>query len=267
MIPPVLGAIFYGKPAFDFLIIVSFVVLAYEWIKLCGLKPLSFDAFVFYAAGLSIITFASYFNVLWSFYGLIVGCCLLFLLNFRKIENSILKARSDTRHFLKIPWMSFGFCYFSIAVLTLVIIRQEGDVGRNIILFLFLISWAADSGAYAFGKIIGGPKLAPVLSPNKTWAGFVGGVFCAALVGAGFALFIKESGVLILTVSAAILGIISQCGDLLESRIKRLFQVKDLGSLIPGHGGLLDRTDSLLAMSWATGLLYWLARDEVLKWM
>jgi phosphatidate cytidylyltransferase len=145
--------------------------------------------------------------------------------------------------------------------------RAEENAGRNIILLLFLIAWAADTGAYAFGRLIGGPKLAPVLSPNKTWAGFIGGVFCAALVGAGFALFIKESGLMILTISAVILGIISQCGDLLESRIKRLFQVKDAGSLIPGHGGLLDRVDSLLAMSWAIGLLYWIARDEVLKWI
>jgi len=115
--------------------------------------------------------------------------------------------------------------------------------------------------------LIGGPKLAPVLSPNKTWAGFIGGTFCAAAVGVGYALISQQSAVFSITLGATVLGIISQGGDLLESCIKRLFQVKDTSSLIPGHGGLLDRVDSLLAMSWVVGFLYWLARKEVLQWM
>jgi phosphatidate cytidylyltransferase len=267
MIPPVLGAIFYGYPAFDILIVFIFVVLTYEWSNLCNSNFRQFDTLIFFSGGGAVLISVAFFNSIWAMHIFVSTCVLLLLIYFcsRKKQSSSDAPLSQEQ--FKLPWLVIGFCYIGIALITLLLLRSENDAGRNIILLLFLIAWAADTGAYAFGRLIGGPRLAPVLSPNKTWAGFIGGVFCAGLVGAGFALFIKDSGLMILTISAIVLGIISQCGDLLESRIKRLFQVKDAGSLIPGHGGLLDRVDSLLAMSWAIGLIYWMARDEVLKWM
>ncbi|MEQ8195983.1 MAG: phosphatidate cytidylyltransferase, partial [Rhodospirillales bacterium] len=129
------------------------------------------------------------------------------------------------------------------------------------------VAWAADTGAYLFGRLIGGPKMAPVLSPNKTWAGLIGGVFCGACIGVAFSLALSKPSVLPLTAAGAVLGIVSQGGDLLESYMKRRFRVKDAGSIIPGHGGLLDRVDSLLAMSWVTGLASWAAHDKVAAWM
>ncbi len=267
MIPPVLAAIFYGFPAFDLLMGLVFIVLAYEWIGLCNALIKSWDKVFFYVFGVSALTLVSLVDVSLGVWIVLGGGVLLIashILFGKTLRPSI---SSDVKPFLHLPWLAFGFYYFVFALVILILLRQEGTAGRNIILLLFLIAWATDTGAYAFGRLIGGPKLAPVLSPNKTWAGFIGGTFCAAAVGVSYAILSQNSAIFLITVSAAILGIVSQGGDLLESCIKRLFQVKDTSSLIPGHGGLLDRLDSLLAMSWVVGALYWLARKEVLQWM
>ena len=117
--------------------------------------------------------------------------------------------------------------------------------GRAAILWLLAVVWASDIGAYAFGRLIGGPKLAPALSPNKTWAGALGGLVCAMLVGLAAARLEPASASAAVAVSLMV-AIAAQIGDLAESFAKRCFGVKDSGNLIPGHGGLLDRLDSLL---------------------
>lgn len=115
-------------------------------------------------------------------------------------------------------------------------------------LFLLAVVWASDIGAYAAGRLLGGPKLAPAVSPSKTWSGAAGGLVAALLAGFGVAAW---QGALPpgppALLAAVLLGIASQAGDLLESWIKRRCQVKDSSGLIPGHGGLLDRVDGLLA--------------------
>ena len=267
MIPPVLGAIYYGYPAFDLLIMLGFIILAYEWMNLCGTKLFKADAIIFYTIGLVALVLASRSQIALSVATLSSGAFYLFVVFFIGKKSNSSRTDQASQVSMQPPWLAIGFVYIGFSTFFLILLRHEHQAGFNIIILIFLVAWAADTGAYAFGRLIGGPKLAPVLSPNKTWAGFIGGVGCAALVGLGFALIVKESAFLVLVFGAAILGIISQCGDLLESRIKRQFQVKDAGSIIPGHGGLLDRVDSLLAMSWAFGLLYFLAREEVIKWM
>jgi len=126
--------------------------------------------------------------------------------------------------------------------------------GRGTVLWLLAVVWATDIGAYAAGRSIGGPKLAPRLSPNKTWAGLAGGVVSAAVVGIVAARLGGAPGGALGLLSAG-LAAIAQLGDLAESLAKRHFGVKDSSRLIPGHGGLLDRLDGLLAASIATGLL------------
>ena len=267
MIPPVLGAIFYGFPAYDFLIGLVFIVLAYEWTALCGAPLKRWDAILFYAFGIAVLTLIARAEIMLGLWVLLGGSLFFVVINF--LFGKILHppVSSATRPILRLPWLAIGFCYVGVALAILLLLRQEGTAGRNVILLLVLIAWAADTGAYAFGRLIGGPKLAPVLSPNKTWAGFIGGTVCAAAVGMGYAINTQNSAIFLIIISAAVLGIVSQCGDLLESCIKRLFQVKDTSSLIPGHGGLFDRVDSLLAMSWVVGFFYWLAREKVLQWM
>ena len=143
-----------------------------------------------------------------------------------------------------IPWHAFGAVYIGLPVLALVLLR-DAPRGAAIVGALFVAVWTTDTGALLFGRLIGGPKLAPGLSPNKTWAGFLGGTIAAAVAETIYTWVIGGS-----TLRAIMLGVLlalaSHCGDLFESWVKRQFRAKNTGSLIPGHGGMLDRIDSVL---------------------
>ena len=134
-------------------------------------------------------------------------------------------------------------------------------------LFALAIVWGSDIGAYVVGRLVGGPKLAPAISPGKTWSGAAGGLVSAALAGlavaACFSTGFSPSHVIGLALG---LGIISQAGDLLESALKRHFGVKDFGRIIPGHGGLLDRIDALLAVAPAAAVLAFTVGRGVVLW-
>ncbi|MGO9545101.1 MAG: phosphatidate cytidylyltransferase [Rhodomicrobium sp.] len=152
-------------------------------------------------------------------------------------------------------WTAAGVYYAGFPAIALIAIRQDPDYGFYAILYLFLIVWSADTGAYFTGKLIGGPKLAPSISPNKTWAGLAGGAFSSCCAGTLFALWLQDTSVPMLSGISVVLGILSQGGDLGESFIKRAFGVKNSSGLIPGHGGVLDRVDSLVFAAMAAGLI------------
>jgi phosphatidate cytidylyltransferase len=122
-----------------------------------------------------------------------------------------------------------------------------------VIFFLFMIVWSADTAAYFTGRAIGGPKLAPSISPGKTWAGFAGGLIAPTLLAFGFALWLGDTSAIVLGAIGAVLAVASQLGDLAESAIKRNFHVKDSGNILPGHGGLFDRVDGLIGAALAAG--------------
>ncbi len=138
-----------------------------------------------------------------------------------------------------------GVPYLALPVLALVMLRA-GDCGLAVVLVLFAMVWSADTLAYFAGRAFGGPKLAPRISPNKTWSGFLGAVAGGALAGllAGLAM---GQGTVRLLLAGALAGAVEQLGDLFESAAKRRFGVKDSGQIIPGHGGVLDRVDGLMA--------------------
>lgn len=141
-----------------------------------------------------------------------------------------------------------GLAYIAVAAISLAWLRADPQVGRHNLLFLLILVWGSDVGAYLAGRAVGGAKLAPRISPGKTVSGAVGGLVAAVIVGAVFAISVPHpTSVPHAAVIAGVLGIIAQAGDLLESWIKRRFGVKDSGRLIPGHGGVLDRLDALLA--------------------
>jgi phosphatidate cytidylyltransferase len=163
-----------------------------------------------------------------------------------------------------------GIPYVALPVLALVLLRTDNVWGVHAIMWLMLVVWATDTFAYFAGRIIGGPKLAPVLSPKKTWAGLLGGMAGAALVSSIYAAFWLPSWMALAGVAAA-LAVVAQLGDIFESALKRRFNMKDSGNLIPGHGGVLDRVDGLVvagvvaaiigfvrhSSSLAQGLLLW----------
>lgn len=162
-------------------------------------------------------------------------------------------------------WAAVRVIYIALPCLSLSWLRTglpgngaAGLGGEGATFALLAAVWAADSLAYAFGRSIGGPKLAPRVSPNKTWAGLVGAMSGGALVGAGAALAAGLGLAAMLAVGAA-LGLIAQVGDLVASAIKRHYMVKDYSALIPGHGGLLDRVDGVLFVAPPGALLLWLA--------
>jgi phosphatidate cytidylyltransferase len=154
-----------------------------------------------------------------------------------------------------IPWHAFGAVYIGLSVVALALLRNEPR-GSAIVGGLFVAVWTADTAALLLGRLIGGPKLAPDLSPNKTWAGFVGGTLAAAAAESLYVYFVGGS-VLEGALFGMFLALAGHLGDLFESWVKRQFRAKNTGNLIPGHGGMLDRIDSLLfAAPVCTALIY-----------
>jgi phosphatidate cytidylyltransferase len=141
---------------------------------------------------------------------------------------------------------AYGVLYIAPAAVCLVWLRSTNQ-GHWWTLMLFACTWAADVGAFAIGSLLKGPKLWPRFSPNKTWAGFIGGLAAAMATGtlmAGLSVFrldLRAAALVGVAVGAA-----TMAGDLWESALKRRFGVKDSGDIIPGHGGLLDRVDGLM---------------------
>jgi len=161
--------------------------------------------------------------------------------------------------------LGFGLAYVAPACAALFWLRADAQAGFANVLFLLLVVWASDIGAYAAGRMFGGPKLAPAISPGKTWSGAAGGLVCAMLVGVA-ASRLDTGAASHAALVAAVLGVLAQAGDLLESGLKRHFGVKDSSRLIPGHGGLLDRLDGVLAAAPAAALLALALGRGVLLW-
>ncbi len=146
-------------------------------------------------------------------------------------------------------WKWVGVPYLALPVLSLAMLRADAEFGLLAVIWLFLVIWSADVGAYFAGRILGGPKLWPAVSPSKTWAGLAGAVLAGAFAApiAGHLGSVPSIAAVVLLGGA--MGLIEQAGDLFESAAKRSFGVKDFGTLIPGHGGVLDRVDGLMFAS------------------
>lgn len=163
-------------------------------------------------------------------------------------------------------WAGFGALYAGLPSVALVWLRGDPEMGRETVFWLLFLVWATDTGAYAFGRLIGGPKLMPRVSPKKTWAGLAGGMVSAGMVGVAMAWSLALPSPVGLAVGSALLAVVAQAGDLLESWVKRHFGVKDSSSIIPGHGGVLDRVDGLLAAAAVVALGTWSSGVAVLTW-
>ncbi len=163
-------------------------------------------------------------------------------------------------------WIAAGLGYVALASAALLWLRSAPNVGRANVLFLLVVVWSSDIGAYGIGRLIGGPRLAPRISPGKTLSGAAGGLLAAVAVGMLAAHVLWSGSPWRASIVAAILGVVAQFGDLLESLIKRRLEVKDSGHLIPGHGGLFDRLDALLAAAPVAALLARILGRGVVLW-
>lgn len=144
-------------------------------------------------------------------------------------------------------WMAGGLLYAGLPAIALIWLRMQPQ-GFGLVLWVLTLVWATDIFAYFAGRSIGGPKIAPKISPKKTWAGLAGGVVGAMIVGGGIGDWVGFPAPLFATLSGA-LAVVAQAGDFLESWLKRRVGVKDSGTLLPGHGGIMDRVDGLVPVA------------------
>lgn len=148
-----------------------------------------------------------------------------------------------------------GVVFAGLPAVALIWLRNDGDLGFLAVLFVLLAVIATDTAAYFSGRLIGGPKIWPRVSPNKTWSGLIGAIIGAALVGIAVSHFLPGARPGRLAAIGALLAVIAQVGDFAESALKRRFGAKDASALIPGHGGLMDRVDGLVTAAVAAGLI------------
>lgn len=249
MIPVALGAAWSGNWAFVALMTAAGIALGWEWSKLCLGKFTAGGRIL--AAGAGLLPLAGWLNPVQG----------LLLIAATALLATVPPVPEGRKRF----WMPLGAVYIMLPQLALITIREQG---RGPLLWVLFLVWATDSGAYFAGRAIGGPKLAPRISPKKTWAGLVGGMVCAALVGWAMKNGVAP-GAWRLAAASAALAVVAQAGDLAESGLKRYFGVKDSSQLIPGHGGVLDRLDGLLAVAPAVAALALISPDgwnEIYGW-
>lgn len=262
---PTLAAIHFGSPYFGLFILTGCLILGWEWGRLCGFSSTGLPILIVHAAAVSASVAAILGRIDLSF-GLIflgaMGSCSAVLLTRQRITRNAGESSGTT---LVPGWVGTGILYFGLPAVLLIWLRDVG--GRETVLWLFMLVWATDTGAFVFGKLIGGPKLAPSISPKKTWAGLFGGVLCAASLGAIFAFAVGHSALSPLAVLSGVLAVVAQGGDLFESWVKRRIGVKDAGSIMPGHGGLLDRVDGLLAVAVLVTAIAYFGGESGLVWL
>ncbi len=243
--PLVLAIVYLGAPYFDLLLTVVAAILAWEWARLCGAGEIARPGYLVIAAASAAMAAAMLREYTIAGWIIAVGA----------MAAAVLATREADRQPF---WYALGILYAALPCLAIVWLRAQPTNGREIVFWIFFVVWATDTGAYAAGRAIGGPKLAPGISPNKTWAGLAGGVAAAGLVGMLGAWAMELSDPATMAGAGLGLALVSQAGDLFESGVKRRFGVKDSSNLIPGHGGLLDRLDGVLASALTVAVLIWL---------
>lgn len=260
--PPALVVLYLGSPYSDGLICVVAALVAWEWARLCGGGTIGVSGAVLIAAVL-----ATSISAVLGFYS---------VASWIVAAGSAAAALAATRVRLGEPmWYAMGVVYLGLALLAFLWLRADPVMGRVVILWLIAVVWATDVGAYVAGRSIGGPRLAPSISPGKTWAGLAGGGMAAAAVGLAVALGFGAAdlgdfglaGLGRIAMAGAALAVVAQVGDLFESHLKRRAGAKDSSNLIPGHGGVLDRIDGLLAAALALGVTVRLTGGMGIEWL
>ncbi len=243
--PPVLFDLYLGSPYSDLLIILVSGVCAWEWARLCHHGKLPLAGWAMIASVASSVTVASLGFHEIAAWMVVAGA----------MAVAVIAAKNQHED---VSWCVAGVIYLSWSCIAFAWLLNSDPIGLVGIFWLLFVVWGTDTGAYFAGRTFGGPKLAPRFSPNKTWSGLIGGAVVAGVVGAIASQWLPAIPFWFLVLGSAALAAVAQAGDLFESSLKRKFGAKDASNLIPGHGGLLDRVDGLLAASLAVAAVLWL---------
>ncbi len=252
MVPVAVAAVWYGGLPYAALVMFGALMLTYEWNRLCegtGFGPVALlhAAIAVVAVGLAAAEMTVSALVVTAGGAVAAG----------------LHAQATDR---RRRWPFLAVPYICVPCIALIWLRDDTHIGRAMVIWLLVTVWATDIGAYAVGRTVGGPKLAPRVSPSKTWSGLVGGMASAALAGGVVAYVMAIPNLPILVLLSLVLAAWSQAGDMTESALKRHFGVKDSGGAIPGHGGFLDRLDGLLFAAPATALIVLVSSEWGFQW-
>ena len=253
-----LGVMWYNNPFFLLFLVLMGTLMAWEWEQMLTKRTTILSVLMTAVSAVTVfLTFASYF----------VPVLILIALFYISVFIYLRKTKQDNAGLF-----SFGVLYTNIPLFSLTVIASFYEVSEfhenaafMVLLWLFMTVWTSDIGGYVFGHLLKGPKLAPKISPNKTWAGFFGGIFLAVaasvvyvkiipflpniMTGMGYVFDEPKHMYRYFVLFTAAVSVVSQIGDLFESMIKRKLQIKDSSNLIPGHGGVFDRYDGMLAAS------------------
>ena len=235
-----LGAVIASPWSFAVLVIVAGVIVAWEWGKLVR------------ATGADMIALV----------GVLTVAAIAVLVTMGRIDAALISIPialvavwALSLGSRNAAWSVLGLAYAALPAFALVWLRSDATLGLAAMLYLLAVSWTTDTASYAAGRLIGGPKLAPAISPKKTWSGLIVGTIAPAIVGYATSLLLKDTSGLRLALVSIAIAAFCQLGDLSESAVKRKAGTKDRSHLTPGHGGLLDRIDGLLFASLAAALI------------
>lgn len=256
LVPVALAAVYMGAPWFDLLVALLALAMALEWARMAWGAGYAQPGFtiaivVLFAVGLA---HQGQAGITAAGIALALGAAIV-----------VDRASGDWRR----TWIMGGVAYVAVPCAAMIWLRSAHQGGLEAVLWVLLTVWATDIAAYAVGRTVGGPKLAPRISPGKTWSGLAGGMAGAGLVSAGFLAWGTGGGsatIVLGFLAGAVLALVAQAGDLFESGVKRHFGAKDSGWLIPGHGGVLDRLDGVLAAAPATAAVLWFWGGEFPTW-
>jgi phosphatidate cytidylyltransferase len=227
-----------GVMPFAVLVVLVALVVAWEWGRLVhGAEAGAVVAVLIGAAALAGIL-AAVGLVGLGLLALPIGAILAALLSLGR--NSIFSA--------------LGVFYAGLPTVALIWLRSDASYGLLAVIFLVAVVVTADSASFVAGRLLGRAKLWPAVSPNKTWAGLIGAVIASAVVGGLFWFALPDASAVRLAATGGVLALVAQAGDLAESALKRRFGAKDSGTLIPGHGGVMDRVDGLVAAAAVVGI-------------
>lgn len=230
-----LAGTYLGGWYFSGLILLMSLLMSWEWFALTGSKRRGVAFVVQCLSLIGSVYCVTEGLILYSIALLVISMTIVLFLIYSKISVS------------EAPlWTAAGSLYTGLPAVAMIWFRQDTEMGFVVVLYLFFLAWTSDSAAYFGGKTIGGAKLWPSVSPNKTWAGFISGLLGCLALGIIFVLIDSRIDLASILIASLLLGLAVQAGDLVESAIKRHFGLKDTSSLIPGHGGVLDRVDGLV---------------------